>query len=84
MRNFRKLYGSGEYQFRTSPDPQTGQFSEQFWYILIGIVATLTIVVIFVIIFLLRHNKNGNKHNQPVYSQGDASEDLFDVRPPRR
>ena len=67
-------------------------FSENFWYILIGIVATLTIVVVFIIIFLVRHNNKKNEAknmdpNRPLYSQGhpsQASEDLFEVRQPIR
>lgn len=83
---------SDQFVFTTGPLPSTGQFSEHFWYILIGIVATLTIIVIFIIIFLVRHNnrKNDRKHfetNQPLYSQGQRSQqsdDLFDIRPPMR
>ena len=66
--------------------------TENFWYILIAIVATLTIIVIGIIIFLIRHNNNIKKsdrlmmthnqnmtHQRSIYSQSqNNSEDLFE------
>jgi len=62
--------------------------TENFWYILIAIVATLTIIVIGIIIFLIRHNNNIKKsdrilmntqNRRSIYSQSqNNSEDLFE------
>ena len=68
------------------------RMTQSVWYILIAVVATLTVIVIGIIIFLLRHNRT-LKQNQALnhhglnlepprslYSQSqNASEDLFEI-----
>ena len=67
----------------------SSSFSEHFWYILIGIIVVLTLVVIFVIVFLYRHSakkSNNYETNRPLYSQGQTSqnsEDLFELSRPQ-
>ena len=73
------------------------RMTQSVWYILIAVVATLTVIVIGIIIFLLRHNrtlkqKQGLDHHgldleppRSLYSQSqNASKDLFEAhRQPR-
>ena len=68
------------------------RMTQSVWYILIAVVATLTVIVIGIIIFLLRHNRTlkqnqGLDHHglnleppRSLYSQSqNASEDLFEA-----
>ena len=68
------------------------RMTQSVWYILIAVVATLTVIVIGIIIFLLRHNRTlkqsqglnhhglNLEHPRSLYSQSqNASEDLFET-----
>ena len=82
-----KSVSSDEYRHVTAAAPAVAQFSENFWYIMIGIVALLTVGVIFAIVALVRHNKNANQPGAAgpgTYQQGSQrSDDIFELQHPR-
>ena len=82
-----KSVESDEYRHVTAAEPAVAAFSEHFWYIMIGIVALLTVGVIFAIVALVRHNKNANGPGAAgpgTYQQGSQrSDDIFELQHPR-